>query len=106
MMCSFRQPRKSTLTGLVALVFALFAAFAMVTADEAEAANPCTPTNTYTANVVLFDTPMVFNRLGAQNPNWMMYALARDVVALDPSPSTQTRRTRGSACRASSRPTT
>jgi hypothetical protein len=38
---------------------------------------------TYTANVVVFDTPMVFNRLGAQNPNWVMYALRRDVVNID-----------------------
>jgi hypothetical protein len=35
---------------------------------------------TFTADVVLFDTGMLFNRLGAQNPNWMMYALAHDTV--------------------------
>jgi hypothetical protein len=35
---------------------------------------------TYTADVVLFDTGMMFNRLGAQNPNWMMYALVHDTV--------------------------
>ena len=35
---------------------------------------------TYTANVVVFDTSMIFNRLGAQNPNWIMYALRRDVI--------------------------
>jgi hypothetical protein len=84
-MSSRRQPTKSTLTGVFALVFAFLATFAMVAADRAEAANPCTPGNTYTANVVLFDTPMVFNRLGAQNPNWMMYALARDVIQVDPA---------------------
>jgi hypothetical protein len=39
---------------------------------------------TYTADVVLFDTGMIFNRLGAQNPNWMMYALRRDVVIKNP----------------------
>jgi len=33
-----------------------------------------------TANVVALDQPTVFNRLGAQNPNWMTYALRRDVV--------------------------
>jgi hypothetical protein len=32
------------------------------------------------ANVVVFDNPTVFNRLGAQNPNWIMYALKRNVV--------------------------
>ncbi|MDH3798304.1 MAG: hypothetical protein OES70_06680, partial [Desulfobacterales bacterium] len=35
----------------------------------AKAADPCTIDNTYTADVVLFDTPMFFNRLGAHNPN-------------------------------------
>ncbi|MCU0074958.1 hypothetical protein N8H71_25470 [Pseudomonas koreensis] len=32
------------------------------------------------ANVVAFDQPLMFNRLGAQNANGMMYALRRDVV--------------------------
>jgi hypothetical protein len=35
---------------------------------------------TITANVVVLDNPTIFNRLGAQNPNWIMYALERDVV--------------------------
>ena len=35
---------------------------------------------TITANVVVLDNPTVFNRLGAQNPNWITYALKRDVV--------------------------
>jgi len=49
-----------------------------------------------TANVVALDQPMMFNRLGAQNVNGMMYALRRDVVTnggdvplnqvLDPDP--------------------
>jgi hypothetical protein len=33
-----------------------------------------------TATVVAHDQPTVFNRLGAQNPNWMMYSLERDLV--------------------------
>ena len=33
-----------------------------------------------TANVVVLDSPTVFNRLGAQNPNYIVYALRRDVV--------------------------
>ena len=37
--------------------------------------------NTVTAQVVILDTPILFNRLGAQNVNWMTYALRRDVVA-------------------------
>ena len=38
---------------------------------------------TITANVVVLDSPTVFNRLGAQNPNWMTYALRRDVVQMN-----------------------
>jgi hypothetical protein len=45
---------------------------------QAQQANQCT--QTITANVVVFDSPTVFNRLGAQNPNWITYALERDVV--------------------------
>lgn len=40
-------------------------------------------TNTVIADVVVFDTPIMFNRLGAQNPNWITYALERDVVAIE-----------------------
>ena len=35
---------------------------------------------TLTADVVAFDMPLMFNRLGAQNINGMMFALRRDVV--------------------------
>ena len=38
---------------------------------------------TIKADVVVFDSPTVFNRLGAQNPNWITYALKRDVVYQD-----------------------
>ena len=44
----------------------------------AEAAITCD--QTITADVVVLDNPTVFNRLGAQNPNWITYALRRDVV--------------------------
>lgn len=37
---------------------------------------------TVVADVVVFDTPVMFNRMGAQNPNWITYALRRDVVAI------------------------
>ena len=50
--------------------------------DTVEAAVNCT--STITADVVVFDNPTVFNRLGAQNPNWITYALKRDVIAVDP----------------------
>ena len=36
--------------------------------------------STITADVVVFDSPTIFNRLGAQNPNWISYALRRDTV--------------------------
>jgi len=36
---------------------------------------------TITADVVVFDQPLMFNRLGSQNVNGIMYALRRDVVS-------------------------
>jgi hypothetical protein len=45
---------------------------------DAQAAVDCA--STITANVVVLDNPTVFNRLGAQNPNWITYALRRDVI--------------------------
>ena len=39
-----------------------------------------TCSRTVTADVVAFDQPIMFNRLGAQNVNYMVYALRRDVV--------------------------
>jgi hypothetical protein len=41
---------------------------------------PCTEQNTVSADVAAIDQPMVFNRLGAQNVNWQMYALWHDLV--------------------------
>lgn len=40
------------------------------------------PDTALEADVVAIDHPMVFNRLGAQNVNWMMYALRHDVIDL------------------------
>ena len=45
---------------------------------DAGAAVSCS--RTVTANVVAIDQPVMFNRLGAQNINYMVYALRRDVV--------------------------
>ncbi|MFK0088056.1 manganese-oxidizing multicopper oxidase MnxG [Pseudomonas sp. NPDC090755] len=45
---------------------------------DSEAAISCN--RTLVANVVALDQPLMFNRLGAQNANGMMFALARDVV--------------------------
>jgi hypothetical protein len=55
--------------------------------DLLEAIRPTTvtrscPTSALVADVVAIDHPMVFNRLGAQNVNWMMYALRHDVIDL------------------------
>jgi hypothetical protein len=65
--------RFSLAAGLVLLALGLML-------PAAAQADICSGKETYTADVVLFDTFMMFNRLGAQNPNWMMYALARDMV--------------------------
>ena len=46
--------------------------------EFAEAAVQCQ--RTLVANVVAMDQPLMFNRLGAHNPNGMMYALRADVV--------------------------
>ncbi|MDX6696237.1 MAG: manganese oxidase [Blastocatellia bacterium] len=40
---------------------------------------------TITANVVAFDQIIFYNRLGSFDPGGMMYALKRDVVAIDPT---------------------
>jgi hypothetical protein len=57
---------------------ACIASAAMMYTPGAQAAIQCD--QTITANVVVFDSPTVFNRLGAQNPNFISYALQRDVV--------------------------
>ncbi|WP_445672995.1 manganese-oxidizing multicopper oxidase MnxG [Pseudomonas inefficax] len=46
--------------------------------EMAEAAVQCQ--RTLVANIVAMDQPLMFNRLGAHNPNGMMYALRGDVV--------------------------
>ena len=48
----------------------------------------CQPFNgarTITANVVALDQPFMYNRLGAENPAGLIYALRRDVVVKDGS---------------------
>ncbi|MCP9469889.1 MAG: hypothetical protein NNA31_07815 [Nitrospira sp.] len=40
------------------------------------------PASALKADVVAIDHPIVFNRFGAQNINWMMYALRHDVIDL------------------------
>jgi len=72
----------STLTRLGSWLLwsAVFVA-TLAVAPSAHAQSSCPGDGpTITANVVVFDNPTVFNRLGAQNPNWITYALKRDVV--------------------------
>jgi hypothetical protein len=45
-------------------------------------ATVCGPSNTLIADVAALDIPMVFNRMGAQNVNWQMYALWGDLVVV------------------------
>ena len=46
------------------------------------------PKRTIKAHVVALDQPYMWNRLGASQPNAMVYALARDVVPADYDPKT------------------
>ncbi|MBL0277856.1 MAG: hypothetical protein IPQ24_17605 [Anaeromyxobacter sp.] len=62
--------------GAVLAPLALLGALAPASA----AAAPVACARTISANVVAIDSPILFNRLGAQNPNWIIYALAHDVV--------------------------
>jgi hypothetical protein len=47
-------------------------------------AQVCDGRRTVHVHVVAIDIPMVFNRLGAQNVNWQMFALAHDLVRRTP----------------------
>ncbi len=62
--------------GLIKVI--VFAMLGWITSNSVYAAQ-C-PEDALQADVVAIDHPMVFNRLGAQNVNWMMYALRHDVV--------------------------
>ncbi len=53
-------------------------------AREATPASACTNANTLRAEIVALEQAYVLNRFGAYVPAGMMYALKRDVVALDP----------------------
>ena len=46
---------------------------------------PTTCERTVKADVVALDQALIYNRLGAINPAGMIYALKRDVVAIDPA---------------------
>jgi hypothetical protein len=77
---SYVRHSARTLFQLLCLMTASLVAV-LVGTGAASAQSVCdAPTRTITANVVAFDTPLMFNRLGAQNINGMMYALRRDVI--------------------------
>ncbi len=63
------------------VVGAALVSVAVFAATDAQAAITCE--RTVTANVVVFDKPLMYNRLGASNVNGMMYALRRDVINTD-----------------------
>ena len=64
---------------VISLVAQAAVALALAAPLEARGAVSCT--RTVTADVVVFDQPLMYNRLGAQNVNGIMYALRRDVVS-------------------------
>ncbi|HET6852488.1 MAG TPA: hypothetical protein VFH46_09185 [Pyrinomonadaceae bacterium] len=59
------------------------AAFVLVAVSGAQAQTTCD--RTVKADVVALDQVLIYNRLGAMNPAGMIYALKRDVVAIDPA---------------------
>ena len=62
------------------------AGLTLLAATQAQAAITCE--RNVTANVVAFDKPLMYNRLGAGNVNGMMFALKRDVVDASGKPLT------------------
>jgi manganese oxidase len=74
--------RQGALRGFAIAVF--IASIALLAPSSARAVGvQCA--RTLTADVVVFDQPLMYNRLGAQNINGIMYALRRDVVKI-PNP--------------------
>ena len=73
--------RQSPLSFCCAAVLALLA----VSGAQAQTSPPTTCERTVKADVVALDQALIYNRLGAINPAGMIYALKRDVVAIDPS---------------------
>ena len=73
-------------TSAVAFIVSTFSANMLASAQSTDpqafsqeaAARPCR--RTITADVVVLDQPLMFNRLGAQNVNGIIYALRRDVL--------------------------
>src|SRR5688572_21214469 len=57
----------------------------LMAVSNAHAQTPAPCERTVKADVVALDQALIYNRLGAINPAGMIYALKRDVVAIDPS---------------------
>ena len=74
------SPCQGSLSGRLNLLAfnTLFALIAISASLSANAEGTCA--RPIKADVVAFDIPLMWNRLGAQNINGMMYALRRDVV--------------------------
>ncbi|HEX7285135.1 MAG TPA: multicopper oxidase domain-containing protein [Candidatus Angelobacter sp.] len=70
-------------SGLFLLRFAAVLACLAIAFSPAQLAAQCT--NTTQADVVALDQVYFWNRLGAVEPQGMVFALARDIVAIDPS---------------------
>ena len=56
-----------------------------ISSAHAQTSPPVNCDRTVKADVVALDQVIIYNRLGAINPAGMMYALKRDIVAIDPS---------------------
>ncbi|WP_374567860.1 hypothetical protein, partial [Nitrosomonas sp.] len=66
--------------GFIWIILIFFINSGAVTAQIISKPGKECPSSALVADVVAIDHPMVFNRLGAQNVNWMMYALRHDLV--------------------------
>lgn len=64
------------------------AALVVIVGADSASAQTCTASNTKTANVVALDQPFFWNRLGAVQPQGMIFALKQNVIAKDNSPLT------------------
>ena len=69
--------------------FCVATGFLALGAGKAVAAEPLACGKTIKADVVALDQPLMFNRLGAQNVNGMMYALRNDVITTSSATNAQ-----------------
>ena len=81
-MMRIAKTMKTTAVSTLSAGLALFALMLAV-AGQAYAAPTDVCNRILTADIVAFDTPLMWNRLGAQNINAQMFALKRDVINLD-----------------------